>query len=287
MSYNATKAIELARSFEGKVTYSMDWDKRDGVSYFDCSGFVYYILNQVGAIDSSYKGRSHFTGTLKDDLEAAGFVEVSGDDTQAGDVFIWGANYGSAAGGACHTGFMTSNSTEISSCYYTLGEEGTAIQELNHDYYWTLDGKPEYHFFQFKGGQAAKVTPRDNSDKHTTSNYNASTAIDKFRGVNNEFILQGTFKVDTCQLVNGIYQVKSMDLSASPFDWTDNGIPTAILDDLSGNRTFEDGAVVRFKQAYNHGTIDEYDRGANAVGIDMGGDFGVIWFDADKFWNHD
>lgn len=286
MTYNAQAAIELARSFEGRVTYSMDWDKRDGESYFDCSGFVYYILAHTGAIDDSYLKRSHYTGTLKADLEAAGFVEVSGDEVQAGDVFIWGGNYGEQAGGACHTGFMTSNSTEISSCYYTLGQAGTAVQELNHDYYWALDGKPEYHFFHYQGGTPANVTGQDNRSETTGQAYDNATSIDKFIAGGNQFVLQAPFTVTDCQLVNGMYQVKSDDLTAVPFDWTDNGIPTKILEDLSGSRDFNDGAQVRFLPEYNHGTIDKYDRSANAVGVDMGGDYGIIWFDADKFWNH-
>lgn len=286
MAYNAQKAIELARSFEGNVTYSMDLDKRDGVSHFDCSGFVYYILAHTGAIDDSYLGRTHYTGTLKRDLEAAGFVEVSGDETQAGDVFIWGGNYGEQAGGACHTGFMTSNSTEISSCYYTLGQAGTAVQELNHDYYWKLDGSPEYHFFHYQGGTPADVTGQDNRSQATSQKYDNATSIDKFKAGGDKFVLQAPFNVDTCELVNGIYQVKSSDLSAEPFDWTDNGIPTKLLVDLSGERNFNDGSSAKFTENNNHGTIDKYDREANAVGIDFLDGNGIIWFDADKFWNH-
>ena len=286
MTYDAQAAIELARSFEGKVTYSMDWDKRDGVNYFDCSGFVYYILAHSGAIDDSYLKRSHYTGTLKADLEAAGFVEVSGDEVQAGDVFIWGGNYGEQAGGACHTGFMTSNSTEISSCYYTLGGQGTAIQELNHDYYWGLDGKPEYHFFHYQGGTPANVTGQDNRSQATGQAYAAATSIDKFKAGGDEFVLKDPFKIETCQLEDGIYQVQSEELAADPFDWKDNGIATKLLVDLSGTRNFDDGAQVKFTDENNHGTIDEYDREANAVGIDFKDGNGVIWFDADKFWNH-
>ena len=37
MAYNAQKAVNLARSLKGRVTYSMDWDKRDGMAYIDLS----------------------------------------------------------------------------------------------------------------------------------------------------------------------------------------------------------------------------------------------------------
>lgn len=287
MAYNAQAAIELARSLKGRVTYSMDLDKRDGMAYFDCSGMVYYILSETGAIDKSYLNRSHYTGTLKRDLEAAGFVEVSGDETQAGDVFIWGGNYGAAAGGACHTGFMTSNDTEISSCYYTQGQTGTAVQELNHDYYWALDGKPEYHFFHYQGGTPANVTPQDDSNQATTVAYKEATSIDKFKNEGNKFYIGGWMTVQDVQQVNNIWQVEIDELAKLPFDWTDNGIPCVVLETESGERNFNPGDRVKFKDEYRSGTIDEYDEAENAIGVDFIKKYGRIWFDADKAWHHE
>lgn len=287
MAYNAQAAIELARSFKGRVTYSMDWDKRDGESYFDCSGFVYYILAHTGAIDDSYLKRSHYTGTLKADLEAAGFVEVSGDDAQAGDVFIWGDSYGAGSGGVSHTGFMTSNDTEISSCYYTLGGQGTAVQELNHDYYWTLDGKPEYHFFHYKGGTPAEVTPEDDSNKATTVAYKETTSIDKFKQGKDEFFIGGWMTVQAVQQYKGIWQVEIDELAKLPFDWEDNGIPCRVIENANGQRDFNPGDKVRFKSDYRSGTIDEYDEDENAIGIDFIDGYGRIWMDADKAWHHE
>ncbi|MDD9139029.1 hypothetical protein H7198_05365 [Fructobacillus sp. CRL 2054] len=114
------------------------------------------------------------------------------------------------------------------------------------------------------------------------------SAIDKFKSVGDRFVLQGPFTIQTCQLENGMYQVQSEDLCADPFDWTNNGIPTHLLSDLSDpdGRSFNDGAQVQFLPEYNHGTIDRYLPQYNAVGIDFGGEFGMIYFDADKLWNH-
>ena len=78
MGYNGQTAVAFAKTYLGRATYSMEWNERDGQDIggtlgFDCSGFVYHILNHAGAWDDSYLGRKHYTGTLKKYLEAAGF----------------------------------------------------------------------------------------------------------------------------------------------------------------------------------------------------------------------
>ncbi|CAH1853361.1 peptidoglycan amidohydrolase family protein [Convivina praedatoris] len=287
MGYDVQKALNAAYSMLHGVTYSMDWDKRDGLTangttYFDCSGFVYWLLNQAGAIDDSYLKRSHFTGTLKQDLEAAGFVEVSGDQVQAGDIYIWGGNYGEQAGGACHTGMFVDGSNQISSCYYTLGSWNEAVVVLDHDYYWGLDGQPEYHFFHYVGGSNEPIS----IDRPVTET--PTTSIDQFKAGGNEFVLGGQFTVTDAQRVNGIFQVRADELTAEPFDWTDNGIPAVLLQNVNGSQSdFKAGDVVRFKPTYNSGTIDDYDTQVNAVGIEYIKGYDIIWYDADKFWNHD
>ncbi|CAK1225912.1 4-beta-N-acetylmuramidase) [Fructobacillus fructosus] len=137
------------------------------------------------------------------------------------------------------------------------------------------------------GGTGNESQPSDN--QVTFRSEPETSAIDKFIGVANKFVLAGPFVIDTCQLVNGVYQVKSEELCADPFDWSDNGIPTKLLDDLDDmdGRSFEDGHRVAFKKEYQRGTIDKYDREANAIGIDFLDGNGIIWFDADKFWNHE
>lgn len=128
-----------------------------------------------------------------------------------------------------------------------------------------------------QGGQVATTQPAVQK-----------SAIQKFKDGGDRFALRGPFTCNTCQRVNGIYQVMDDDLCADPFSWTDNGIPTGLLNDLSdpSGRTFEDGVQVQFKPQYQTGTIDRYSENANAVGIDFLDGNGIIWFDADKFWNH-
>ncbi|CAK1222093.1 peptidoglycan amidohydrolase family protein [Fructobacillus evanidus] len=287
MAYNENTALAEARSYIGRATYSMDWDKRDGkqadgTTYFDCSGFVYHLLNVAGAIDDSYLSRSHYTGTLPTDLANAGFVEVDGDHVQAGDIYIWGANYGSGAGGNSHTGIFTSADNQISACYYTLGAKNGAVVELGHDYYWALDGKPEYHFYHYNGGQGASTPTAQPAQTTSTS----KTSIQKFKDGKDKYVLDGWFTIQDVQQINKIWQVRVDELAKLPFDWTDNGIPCRVLENANGNVNFQPGDTARFKAPYSSGAIDEYDEAENAVGIDYISGYGRIWYDADKFWAH-
>lgn len=125
----------------------------------------------------------------------------------------------------------------------------------------------------------------------TASSSTGKTYIDNFKNGGDRFVLQGTMVNNHTELQNGIYQSEIDELTADPFDWTDNGIPTKLLDDLSdpAGRSFNDGATVRFKSQYQRGTIDKYlpNVGENgAVGIDFLDGNGIIWFDAKKFWEH-
>lgn len=115
-----------------------------------------------------------------------------------------------------------------------------------------------------------------------------TSAIAKFKAGGDRFVLQGPFINDNCQLQYGIYQVRSQELTADPFAWRDNGIPTKLLDDLDDpqGRSFNDGGRVAFKKEYQRGTIDKYSENANAVGIDFLDGNGIIWFDADKYLAH-
>lgn len=172
MTYNINTVLQIAKSYTGRATYSMEWNERDGQDIggtlgFDCSGFIYHVLNHAGFWDDSYLKRAHYTGTMKRDLEAAGFIEVDGEHVSAGDIFIWGDNYGAGAGGVSHTGFFVDNGVNIiDSSWYTAGAINGAVNIHDHNAYWALDGQPEYHFFHYVGSvtDAAPEDPTSNVD---------------------------------------------------------------------------------------------------------------------------
>lgn len=287
MGYNAQTAIAEAKKFLGRATYSMQWDLRDGTAadgtiYFDCSGFVYDILAKAGAWDRSYLKRTHYTGTLKADLLAAGWKEVDGNHVSAGDVFVWGSNYGQGAGGVSHTGIFTDNGVNIiDASWYTAGAFNGAINVHNHNDYWVLDSRPEYHFFHFTGQQGGGTPAPVNPVVPKTYN-------DKWRAIGGAFNFSKTvFTVDEVKQVNGLWQAKCLAIVngvASDFDWTDNGMALAIMHRTDGgdNNNVGKGAKIAFDAGWDRGTIDFYNdkAGANGyVGINFPG-YGTIWFDS-------
>ncbi|MCC7668955.1 MAG: peptidoglycan amidohydrolase family protein [Leuconostoc pseudomesenteroides] len=287
MAYNANTAIAEAKKWVGRATYSMQWDLRDGkqadgTTYFDCSAFVYYILNKAGAWDNSYLKRSHYTGTMKQDLINAGWVEVDGNHVSAGDIFVWGSNYGAGAGGVSHTGIFTDNGVNmIDSSWYTAGAKNGAVNVHNHNAYWQLSSRPEYHFFHFSG-QQGEGTPAP-STPVAPKTYN-----DKWRATGGAFnFTNTTFIADEVKQVNGLWQAKDLRIVngvASDFDWTDNGMALAIMHrvDNGDNNNVGKGAKLRFDDGWDRGTIDFYNDNAGKngyVGINFPG-YGTIWFDS-------
>ena len=42
------------------------------------------------------------------------------------------------------------NPTVISTCYLTEGQRGTAIQEVNYDWYWNDDNRPYQYVYRLR-----------------------------------------------------------------------------------------------------------------------------------------
>ena len=110
-----------------------------------------------------------------------------------------------------------------------------------------------------------------------------SSAIQKFKNAGNAFTATKPFRVDKIKQVNGMWQGISFKLagSKSDWDWTLNGIPLDIVDNVTRGNSAPTrvGDQIKFMNGYNEGTIDKYDKKSNGVGIVMGG-YGMIWFDA-------
>lgn len=111
-----------------------------------------------------------------------------------------------------------------------------------------------------------------------------SSSIKQFKNAGNHFTNTKTFKVDKIAKVNGIWQMINYNLSGGKdADWTSNGIPLDIVDNLTrGMSPTQVGDVMKFSAGYDNGTIDKYDTATNGVGI-VFGKYGIIWFNADAF----
>lgn len=132
---------------------------------------------------------------------------------------------------------------------------------------------------------APVVTPTSNTNTSSTSKpATSSSAIQQFKKVGNHFTNTKTFKVDKIAKVNGIWQMINYNLAGGKdADWTNNGIPLDIVDNVTrGMSPTQVGDVMKFSAGYDNGTIDKYDTATNGVGI-VFGKYGIIWFNADAF----
>ncbi|MGO1301516.1 MAG: lytic exoenzyme target recognition domain-containing protein [Leuconostoc mesenteroides] len=132
---------------------------------------------------------------------------------------------------------------------------------------------------------APVVTPTSNTNTSSTSKpATSSSAIQQFKNVGNHFTNTKTFKVDKIAKVNGIWQMINYNLAGGKdADWTNNGIPLDIVDNVTrGMSPTQVGDVMKFSAGYDNGTIDKYDTATNGVGI-VFGRYGIIWFNADAF----
>lgn len=118
----------------------------------------------------------------------------------------------------------------------------------------------------------------------TTKPSTSSSAIQQFKNAGNHFTNTKTFKVDALKDVNGGYQMINYNLAGGKdANWTNNGIPLDIVDNLTrGMSPTQVGDVMKFSRGYDNGTIDKYDTATNGVGI-VFGKYGIIWFNADAF----
>lgn len=128
--------------------------------------------------------------------------------------------------------------------------------------------------------EAAGVTGTDNVED--------SDAIKKFKQDGGAFTLFKPFKIDKVIFAYGMWQGISYEMSGGGDDTKLNGIPLALVSRVDGgdNMNIGPGAMVKFDDGYNYGTIDRYDTATNGVGIDFGKNYGIVWLDADAVMSH-
>ncbi|MCC4468028.1 peptidoglycan amidohydrolase family protein [Limosilactobacillus reuteri] len=150
----STRVINWFLQREGKITYSMYGSRTGADGTADCSGSMTMALRTAGA---SAPQIIYSTETLHSYLLNNGYYlvyEGRGQEAtlQYGDVIIWGKKAASL-GGNGHTMVATgsgNNPTVISTCYLTEGQRGTAIQEVNYDWYWNDDNRPYQYVYRLR-----------------------------------------------------------------------------------------------------------------------------------------
>ena len=170
------------------------------------------------------------------------------------------------------------------------------LYSTEHAWQWTsnqtfasslgrFDASILYDNFFTAGTDKNAVVPNVTPSKPVKPAVNHDTsAIKQFKNAGNRFTAYKSFRVDKIAYVNGCWQAINYDLAGGKdASWTTNGIPLAILDNVTrGNyRATRVGDTVKFKSGYNHGTIDRYSAGTNGVGI-VEGRYGIIWYNANS-----
>ena len=145
------KLLEWFFNRMGKLTYSMDGSRNGADGTADCSGSLTQALYEAGAWRYSLL---YNTEMLHSYLLGNGYhlaYENNGYTSPVvGDVIIWGQR-GRSAGGAGHTGVISGsgrNGTMVSTCYWTEGEKGTAVQNFPYFWYWGKDNYPYYYVYR-------------------------------------------------------------------------------------------------------------------------------------------
>ena len=226
---NTNVLIDWFESRRGKLTYSMYGSRNGSDGTADCSGSVSQALKEAGVPIQGLPS----TVTLGSQLAKNGFTRVSANTdwtAQRGDIVMmsWGADMSQSGGAGGHVGVMEDGATFISVDFWTGGAAGQAVSSHNWDQYYAVQ-KPAYvEAWRFNGATSTQPTTQPTTPTKQSKAYYLANEV---------------------AFVNGIYQIRCDYLAPkSAFDWTDNGIPVAMVnwvDENGGHVT--DGADKDFK----------------------------------------
>lgn len=215
-----------------------------------------------------------------------GSIQSQSDFNKAYPAYIWLARYLAKQAGITYT-IDNLNTIGIKSHNYAsaTGHGSDHVDPIPFLAKWGVS-RDKFNRDLVNGvGNDTIVAPTSNTNTSSTSKpATSSSAIQQFKNVGNHFTNTKTFKVDKIAKVNGIWQMINYNLAGGKdADWTNNGIPLDIVDNVTrGMSPTQVGDVMKFSAGYDNGTIDKYDTATNGVGI-VFGKYGIIWFNADAF----
>lgn len=217
----------------GLITYSMNGSRNGSDGTGDCSGTMSQALIDNGYAISGLPS----TVSLGAQLARVGFVRISRNEdweAQEDDIVLmsWGSDMASSGGAGGHVGVMLDSVNFISCDFSTQGAVGQAINTYPWDSYYTWNRPAYIEVWRYNG--QAPATPIPNTEATPTL-----TRIPDSKAY---------YKADDVQYVNDIWQIKCDYLCPVGFDWTENGIPVAMVNwvDADGN-DIPDGEDKDFK----------------------------------------
>ncbi len=216
---------------------------------------------------------------------AEGSIQSQADFNRAYPAYIWLARYLAKQAGITYT-IDNINTIGIKSHNYAsaTGHGSDHVDPIPFLAKWGVS-RDKFNRDLVNGvGDDTIVAPQTATPTAAINNQPASSSIQAFQNAGNHFTNTKTFKVDKIAKVNGIWQIINYSLAGgTDADWTNNGIPLDIVDNLTrGMSPTQVGDVMKFSAGYDNGTIDKYDTATNGVGI-IFGKYGIIWFNADAF----
>lgn len=257
---NTDILINWFESHRGLLTYSMYGSRNGADGTADCSGGVSQALKEAGVNIVGLPS----TVTLGSQLANNGFYRISVNqdwNAERGDIVLmsWGYDMSQSGGAGGHVGVMEDSSTFISVDYSTGGQAGTAVSSHLWDTYYNTS-KPQYiEVWRYNGATTNNQQP------------NTVTPIETRKPDSKAYYL-----ADDVALVNDIYQIKCDYLTPIGFDWTENGIPVAMVNWVDENgKNVKDGEDKDFKKGmYFSFEIDEN----NITDTGEGGYYGGYYF---------
>lgn len=211
----------------GQITYSMTGSRNGSDGTGDCSGTISQALKDNGF---NIQGLPS-TVTLGSQLAANGWVRISRNEdwhAQAEDIVLmsWSADMAGSGGAGGHVGVMLDSVNFISCDFSTQGAVGQAINTYPWDSYYGWNQPAYIEVWRYTGAVPDKQVPATVAQPKSKAYYEASEV----------------------KFVNDCWQIKCDYLCPVGFDWTENGIPVAMVNwvDKDGNHV-PDGKDEDFK----------------------------------------
>lgn len=273
MTVDINKVISWFDNHMGKLTYSMTGSRNGADGTADCSGSMTQALYEAGASKPTWL---YSTEYIHGYLVNNGFkliAENTSWDAKRGDIPVFGKR-GNSAGGAGHIGIISTDDPDallLSTCYWTAGAPGTAVQNVPFDTMWTADDSPYFYVYRLSGDNQHSKVPA------------SGRVVDQILEVGDFFKPKSAYRVDELPSGYGLDQVISYELTGgSDYSLINNGLGVESVDkcDVNGNKTDDQTLNIGdyFKLHSDRIEVVEIDPPTNGVSFNTR--YGEVWVSA-------
>ncbi|MBZ6003944.1 hypothetical protein KII95_07945 [Leuconostoc gelidum subsp. aenigmaticum] len=210
------KIITWFKNNEGRLTYSMSGSRNGSDGTADCSGSMTQAIYEAGGKPYDWL---YNTDYLHDYLIENNYKLVAENadwSARKNDIVIWGSK-GQSGGTFGHVGVISRddpNANFLSTSYYTGGQIGTAVKNINYNQFARLDNFPYTYVYRYE----------NLDDEHSSVSHDKTVHFDH------------TFDINQYTYWNGEWDVINNALSIPLTDYN-NYIPLSgiMMTDEQGN----------------------------------------------------